>query len=222
MDVEKYGRKIEQYRQEELQFRKDLHSLFSGDKKLASKPLVIGKTGNALSVCGADAGLPLTITKKVIEKCIRPEIRDENGKLVGKTGHGLTIDNVIASIDSLKIPIFIFKGTHENSLLVVTDVKEKRSRNIVVAISLNEKEGFEKVNRIRSAYGRDNIENYIEKNMRNGNLIAINIKKANDMFHSIEKWYLKENPHISFDNTIAYTTENVKYPEKIKENGDLR
>lgn len=35
------------------------------------------------------------------------------------------------------------------------------------------------------------------------------------MLLSIEKWYLKANTFISFDNSIAYTTANVNYPEKI-------
>lgn len=43
-------------------------------------------------------------------------------------------------------------------------------------------------------------------------VIAINIKKANKMLHSIEKWYLEENTFISFDDSIAYTLENVNYP----------
>lgn len=34
------------------------------------------------------------------------------------------------------------------------------------------------------------------------------------MLLSIEKWYLKANTFISFDNSIAYTTANVNYSEE--------
>lgn len=90
MDLEKYKEKIEQNTQEKLQFEKNLHSLLNGDKKLASRPLFVSKTANVLAICGADGNLPLTITKKVIDKVLRPEIRDENGRLTGKTGHDLS------------------------------------------------------------------------------------------------------------------------------------
>ena len=39
---------------------------------------------------------------------------------------------------------------------------------------------------------------------------AVNKEKANKMLRSIRKWYPKENTFISFDNTIAYTTNNDK------------
>lgn len=52
--------------------------------------------------------------------------------------------------------------------------------------------------------------------------MAINIEKANKIFQSIGKWYPKEEKSISFDNSIVYTTENVKYPQKsLKENNSL-
>ena len=50
------------------------------------------------------------------------------------------------------------------------------------------------------------------------NLIAINKEKANEMLHSIEKWYLKENTLISFNNSIAYSTANVKYISENSQN----
>lgn len=203
--------KIRQNEQEELLFRKNLHSLINGDRKLASKPLVIGKTPYSLAICGANSNLLLTINKKVINKALRPEVRDENGKLVGKTGHGLSEDNIIQALNEIKNPAMIFKGSHDNSLLVITNIKDINNRNIVVAVELNKKEGFETVNQILSPYGRDNLSEYIEKNIDNGNLIAINKEKANEMLHSIEKWYLKENTFISFDNSIAYSMANVKY-----------
>lgn len=219
--TEKELQKIRQNEQEEMSFKRNFHSLLNGDKKLASRPLVIGRTPYSLALCGADVNLMLTINKKVINKAMRPEIRDENGKLIGKTGHGLTEDNVVQALNKIKNPTMIFKGTHDNSLLVITDIKDFNDRNIVVAVELNKKDGFETVNQILSPYGRDNLAEYIEKNISKGNLIAVNKEKAKQMLHSIEKWYLKENTFISFDNSIAYTTANVNYPEGHSEEKNI-
>lgn len=55
-------------------------------------------------------------------------------------------------------------------------------------------------------------ERFIGDSLKNGKLLAVNIEKANEMLHSIEKSYLKENTFVSFDNSITYSMENVKYP----------
>lgn len=209
--------KIKQNEQEELLFRKNLHSLLGGDKRLASRPLVIGKTTNILAICGADENLQLTITKKVIEKAMRPEIRDENGNLIGKTGHNLSEKQLIDSLSELKNPVMVLKSKN-NSIVIVTTLFDDKNRNIIVPVDLSVKEGRITVNSIRSSYGRDNFSLFIEKNYNDGNILAINKEKANEIFQSIGKWYPKEETFISFDNSIAYSTANVKYISENSQN----
>lgn len=103
----------------------------------------------------------------------------------------------------------VFKGSHENSLIVVTDIKDTINRKIIVAIELNQKEGFQEVNKVTSTYGRNNFGSYFNRQVLNGNLLAINTEKVDDLLHSIEKKYLKENAIINFDDSIAYTLANV-------------
>lgn len=221
MDLEKYKEKIEQNTQEKLQFEKNLHSLLNGDKKLASRPLFVSKTANALAICGADGNLPLTITKKVVDKVLRPEIRDENGRLTGKTGHDLSEKQLFDSLVEIKNPAIVLKGK-KDSLVVVTTQFDSKNRNIIIPIDLHVQEGRTVVNSVRSVYGRDNFSIFLEKNILDGNVMAINIEKANKIFQSIGKWYPKEEKSISFDDSIVYTTENVKYPQKnLKENNSL-
>ena len=201
--------KIKQNQEENIQFKKNLHKLIEGERSLASKPLQIGTTPNALVICGAKAGLSLTIKKSVIDKCMRTELRDENGKFLGKNGHGLNEEQLARAITDIKVPAMVFEGSRPNTLVVVTDNKDFQDREIVVAIELNKKENFCEVNRVSSVYGRDNFEDYIARQMTEGKLLAINTEKVNELLHSIEKYYLKENTTINFDNSIAYTTENV-------------
>ena len=207
-------RKEKQNMDEEKQFAKSLKKLLKGDVRVASRPLIIGKTTNALAICGADENLELTITKKVIDKAMRPEVRDKKGKLDGKTGHGLSDSQIKKALNELKNPALIFKGSQESSLLVVTSIKDEIERNVVVAVKLNKKENFQTVNSVRSPYGRDNLDWFINDNIEKGNLLAVNIEKANELLRSIEKSYLKENTFISFDNSIAYSLRSVKFPVK--------
>lgn len=46
--------------------------------------------------------------------------------------------------------------------------------------------------------------------MKQGNIIDAN-KKANELVHSIGVDFPKANTIINFDDSIAYTTDNVKY-----------
>lgn len=208
------AQKIRQNHAEEKALKENLHKLLSGDKVLASKPLVVGKTPNALVICGANDDLELTIKKSTIDKCLRPEIRGSDGKMKGKTGHGLTEELLLQALNGMKTPTMILKGSRENSLVVVTDLKDHQDRTVIVAVELNKAEGFREVNNITSTYGRNSFIEFLKQKAERGEIIAINKDKANEMLHSIGKQYPKENTFISFNDSIAYSMQNVKYPIK--------
>ena len=210
--------RLHENEQEEKNFKDNLHRLLNGNRQLASRPLVIGKTPYALSICGANGELPLMITKKVIDKCMRPEIRDEKGKLIGKTGHGLTEEEISKLYSQLQIPVLIFYGNHSNSLVVITDQTDSKNRGMLVAIDLNIKDQRHRVNQITTYYGHEHFDYFIKDNIERGNLLAINNEKADKLFQSIGVSFPKEEKFISFNNSIAYTTENVNYPNTRKSN----
>ena len=210
--------KIEQNRREEELFKEQLHRLIEGDKKLASRPLMIGKTPNSLVICGADESYDLQILKSVVDKALKPENRDENGKLVGKTGHGLTEKQLINAIENIKNPVMILRGSKDDSLVAVTEIKDNNNRYVFVTIDLNKKTRYGEVNNITSSYGRDDIGAYFEREFSKGNLLSVNIEKADKVLHAIGKWYPEGNTLISFDNSITYTTANVNgFGEKNNE-----
>ena len=221
MDLtEKEIQKIQQNEQESNVFKQNLHKLLGGDKTLASRPLIIGETPNVLAICGADSNLPLTITKKVIDKCMRPEIRDESGKRLRNSGHFLKEDQIVAALAYIREAVMVLKGSRDNTFVVVTDQKDEKGQEIIVAVETDENIAFKKVNMVASLYGRENFPQYIKANIESNNIIATNIEKANKMLHSIGVDFPKENTFISFDNSIAYTTANVNYPKEntMKEN----
>ena len=180
-------------------FASELKKLLEGDKHVASRPLIVGKPSEILSKCGADIDQDITITKKVIDKAMRPEVRDEEGRLVGNTGHGLTEDLLLQSLNELESPTLVFKGRQDGSILVITSIEDQKDRNIVVAIEFDRLEGFTQVNSIRSVYGRDNLDFFIGENIEKGNLLAANKEKADELLRSIGKSYPEENTFISFN-----------------------
>ena len=206
--------KIRQNQAEQAAFSLQLHKLLDGDQSVTNKPLVIGKTPNALAICGADSNLEMKIKKSVIDKSMRPEIRDETGRLVGKTGHGLTQGQLLEALNQIRTPVMILQGSREDSLVAITDVKDNKGRDVVAAVELHKAVGFDEINHVTSIYGRENIVRYISEQMEQGKLLAINREKADELLHSIGKSYPKENTIISFDNSIAYSAANVKYPAK--------
>lgn len=86
-------------------------------------------------------------------------------------------------------------------------------RQVIVAIELKTTEKFGEVNRITGVYGRQNFEQFIDRQFETGKLLAVNKEKTDNMLHSIGKKYPKENSYISYDDTITYSIENVKYPD---------
>lgn len=206
--------KIKQNESEIAGFANNLHALLEGDEKTASRPLTVGATPNALAICGADGALPLTITKKVIDKAMRPESRDENGNRTKDSGHFLSERQINQALDNLKQPIIILKGSRENTLVAVTEFKDDKQQQIIVAIELNRNGSIGYVNNITSAYGRSGFDDYIKNNIAKGNVVAINIEKVDKIHLSIGVDFPKANEFINFNNSIAYTTENVKYPKR--------
>ena len=193
---------------QEENFKRNLHEVVTG-KSRVSDSILIGKTPNILVACGAE-GVDFTISKTVIDKCTRPEIRDAEGKLTGKTGHGLTEEQLYSALMNVKEPVMVLKGNRENSLVVVTEYPDDKSRPIVVSVILDKKSGRTMINGVSSVYGRDKFEEYLERQIQADNILAFDNKKAEPLLQPIGKWYPKRGEVFSYDATIAYSMESVK------------
>ena len=120
-----------------LVFEGNLQKMIDGEKPYISRPLIVGKPSVILIQCGADAEHSITITRRVIDKAMRHEVRDTNGKMIGNTGHGLTKKLIVSAIRELENPTMVFKGRKKGSILVITNTKDQKNRNIVIAIEFN-------------------------------------------------------------------------------------
>ncbi len=206
--------KIEENKMEENRFRKDLSKLLAGDKALASKPLLVGKTPNAIDCCIDSQGLDLVIAKRTILKCMSEEIRDKNGKQIKKSGHGLTEQQINDVMWAVKRPVMILQGSQTESLAVMTDIKDNENRYIFVFITINQDGTTACVNMIASVYGRNNLNEYLKKCTANGMILAINTEKVDELRLSIGGHFSEATALINFDSTIAYSVKSVKRKEK--------
>ena len=207
------------YFNNENTFVEQLHNVVSNNTKI-NKPLVISKTPNSIVVCGADSNLDFTISKKTIDKCLREEIRNDEGKLSGKTGHGLTEEQLVSSLKNVKNPVLVLNGNRPNTLIVVSDCQDDKERQILISIVLNKKGNSAEINDVSSVYGRENFSEYMERQVTN--ILAVNKEKAEQLFQSIGKKYPEPESVISFDNSIAYTMANVKYPDEKSINKEVK
>ena len=213
--TEDEAKKIDENQQEEKAFRKALSKLLAGDSQVASKPLLIGVTPNAIDCCIEKKGLDLVITKAVIKKCMRAEVRDEEGKQIKKSGHGLTEQQLNDIAWAIKRPVMIIKGSQPDSLAVMTDLKDSEDRYIFAFIAIDQAGATANVNMISSTYGRNNLEDYLQRCAENDKILAINKEKVNDVCLSIGGHFSKATALINFDNTIAYTIKSVKRKNKV-------
>lgn len=163
----------------------------------------ICKTPNVLKLGGADLDLDVIINQKTIVKCMSKPWQKHHG-------HNLDKDIFKYLVFELRNPVMLLKGSQPGTLVAVTDLMDREGRPVIVSVALNRMNGRHPANQVTSVYGREGFDSYLRRQVRLGNLIAINKKQANRMFQSAGVQFPMEETLISFDNSIAYTLDNVK------------
>ena len=181
----------------------ELLDRFENKEFLGTRSLVVGKTPNVLALGGGNIELDLIINPGTIVKCMsKPTERFH--------GHDLDRNIFKYLLYELRNPVMLIKGSQKNSLVAVTDLRDREGRPVIVTIALNRLNVHHLSNQITSAYGREHFEQYIKHQFEKGNVIAINKNKANRMSQSAGHNWPIEETLISFNHSIAYTLQNVK------------
>ncbi len=154
--VEMY-QKIQQNAAEDAAFSEELDIFLQAER--TTENLLVGLTSNVLALSGANPDLNVVISPRTIIKVMSEP--DEHYH-----GHGLSADIVKKIPQELRSPIMVFKGNRDNSLVVITELRDNEQRDIMIAVSLNEINNHHEVNRIASMYGRNNMANYINAQIR--------------------------------------------------------
>ena len=116
--------------------------------------------------------------QEAIQKGIKTRTKDNY--------HGLGKDLFIKVIDSIDRPRVIFKKNDSNDYIILTELKDANNKNIIVPIDIETITKVNRINidtnRIKSAYGRNNLKSWIEGNINRGVFTKIyENKKAQGM-----------------------------------------
>lgn len=213
-DIIEMAKKIEQNENEDNIFAKALDDYING-KLPRNEVLTVGVTPNILHIAGAKSN-ELIITQSVIQNCLNDENVIKHGH---SSGHNIPLDTLKKLPESLRNPIMICNGSRENSVILITSLKNNEDKNIFVPIAIDVNGNKGTINKILSAYGKDNLRGFLNKAIENKTIIAYNKEKASQLF-SITRANSPQTSTITyFDNSIPYTTKNVKGLDKeIKRN----
>lgn len=130
----------------------------------------LGDTPKSLTVFGAKT-MPMVMTQDVLVKVT-------GGK------HSIALDELSKLPDQIANPVMLFKGSVPNSFVVLTEMQDKSGKEVITAIHLKRYQNRMHVNRIASVYGKDNIVGYVNGNLKAGNLLDVDTKKAPTWFTS--------------------------------------
>lgn len=152
--------------------------------------------------------------------------------LVKITGgkHSISLDEIKKLPEQLNDPILLFKGSVPDSFVALTEMETKAGHDVVVAIHINRRMGRTVINKIASLHSRSNdygvnlIENYVNNQIRLGNLLDASTKKAPMWFTSRGLQLPKlVQTIIDADTTVSQNNSGVnsKYTQNSKNDADI-
>lgn len=176
------------------EFGKQIDDLLSGKRNRKDSLVVLSNTPKIIQEIGAK-DLPITVTSSKLERIMNAEGKQS------KQYHDLGIDIVKQLPEALERPLNILKS-HDNSYVVVTELADKQDRPIIASIKidgagrLNDVEILSNV--MTSAYGRNNYDAYMQRNIKEGNLV-----------YDIDEGIIKENLTDGARLQLSRTTNEV-------------
>lgn len=207
-DILKMSAKIQQNKRDDKNFSAQVDKFIEG-KMPIFETLSLGTTPNVLHLVGANAD---TLTMK--QSVLRNSMLDEEQRTSShSSGHDISKEIIKQLPESLRNPILILKGQHPHTVVALTELTNKDDKNILVPIALDLRSTDSIVNKVTSIYGKNDISRYLNKHQND--IIAVNKQKADELFTTIGYQLSKTtSATICYDNSIAYSTQNVKHPEK--------
>ena len=175
-----------------LPFDKQVDSIISGANSASTHLEVLKVTPPLLRMVGVP-NLPIMMTAKHL-KSITQESGHESVNY-----HGLDIDIVKQLPALLSDPVMIMDSlTRDDSIVIVTQTVDKENRPVIGAIKLagvgRQGAGIISANILTSAYGKDNFQTFIQRNIEQGAVLYVDKEKSQA---------LSVNPGIQFPDVMA-------------------
>ena len=205
-NILKMASKIRHNESEDHVFQRQLDKFFGGEMPVHEVINVCG-TPNILKILDSQAA-KVVINQSDLHNAVAG-IGEYNKRHT--EGHDIPKEQIYRLSDAIRKPILVLKGSNDNanSVVLLTDLTNASGENVIVPISLDRQNG--RINRIATLYGKHNLSNYLE--LHTADILAVNIKKA-DMLADLGVQFSQSirDTVIRFDNSIAYSLDNVNVP----------
>lgn len=175
---ENYLEQIEKYYQKQLQTNREIS---------------LGRTPEVLQRLGAK-DLPLIMKQSTLNKCIRE-------KKGSRSAHQLDRTLIEKLPDIVKKPVLIVEEKDRNSFALLSDVQDKDGNNLLVAVRTGENLYGKKVNEVKSVYGKESLESYLQKHEQQS-IHIIDIEKVKRLSPSIGLQLPQPPTALDYDKTI--------------------
>lgn len=179
-------------------FAKQVDAVLSGADttsthlKVMSTPLILRQLGAS--------NLPILMTAKHLKNIVATEGNDENVNY-----HGLDADIIKKLPELIADPVMVMDSlTRDDSVVVLTATVDSNNRPIIGAIKFDGKGYIDSVrleaNILTSLYGKDNFNNYIQRNIDAGTVLYWNKEKSQELI---------EVPGVQFPNKLNSLATNT-------------
>lgn len=207
-DILKMSAKIQQNKSENAVFRKQLDKYFSGAMP-SHEVINVCSTPNVLKLLNSTAK-KVVLNQKDLENAVSS---GKSGSTAHTEGHNILKEELYKLSDEIRNPIIILKGNerNKNSVVLITDMVNKNGENVFVPIALDRQNG--KISNISTLYGKKNLSKYISEHM--SDILSLNIEKTGMLADTGVQFSQSIYDTVTcYGNSIAYSTQNVKHPEK--------
>lgn len=215
-DILKYAKKIEKNAYEDKCFSQKIDDFTNGKLK-ANEVVKVGTTPYCLRIVGAEA-VPLVVLQNVLANSLySSEQLSNNTKKKHTEEHSIPKEMLKNLPQIVRNPALIVKGNSPGILVLISELKTPKGENVIIPVKLNVNGNKTLVNRVSSIYGKKNIKTYLQSLQAPGKILAINKEKAVRLYEDTGGQFPQSLTVIRFDNSIAYSTQNVKAPtEKLQ------
>ncbi len=202
--------KMEQNESENNVYKKQLDKYFGGTMP-SHEVINVCSTPNVLKLLGSTAK-KVVLNQKDLENAVA---ESKSGSKSHTEGHDISKEEIYKLSEALRNPIMILKGNkrNQNSVVLITDLTNKDGEKVFVPIALDRQNG--KISNISSLYGKKNLSKYISEHL--SDILAVNKEKAGMLADTRDQYSQSIYDTVTrYDDSIAYTTANVKYPNQAE------
>lgn len=206
--IPEYAEKCQKY----LMFGQQVDNCLAGDIPMR-EALKVCETPTLMLQAGLNP-LPMHITQKHLKDCMR-EKRDDHPHY-----HGLTVDEIKRIPEELENPAIIAQSPSRNdSVVLILGYRESSGLPIIVSVVPDGKATYnlQRVdsNFITSVYGKDRIQDYVQRLVEKKQLIYINKEKSEELA-LLPLQLRQDHPALAFDYIIKPVAEDVKKNAAVK------